>query len=227
MYIILFCLLSTPIHFSYLYQHLLIPCVYIPLFFVINFSHVWCKHSMYIYMFLFVFISVYLTICEQNRFPSWGLNWNFKVSRWLFLSFMFGLCNSCPWVAHKLERTDTGHITLDPRLSFPDSVGGIFPGPATTQKVYRGIEWFFQLAGLQWSTVLSVLIRGITITLTGDWHSGRRADLSPIMLRNCLLTDGKIWHISVLWMWWLTKMMFQLLNTLCQLYRNEFCFIRF
>ena len=34
-------------------------------------------------------------------------------------------------------------ITLDPRLPFPDSVGGIFPGPATTQKVYYGIEWFF------------------------------------------------------------------------------------
>ena len=36
-------------------------------------------------------------------------------------------------------------ITLDPRLPFPNSVGGMFPGPATTQ----GIEWFFQLAGLQ------------------------------------------------------------------------------
>ena len=38
---------------------------------------------------------------------------------------------------------------LEPRLPFPDSVGGIFPGPATTQKVYQGIEWFFQLEGLQ------------------------------------------------------------------------------
>ena len=35
------------------------------------------------------------------------------------------------------------------RLPFPDSVGGIFHGPATTQKVYPGIEWFSQLAGLQ------------------------------------------------------------------------------
>ena len=45
----------------------------------------------------------------------------------------------------------TYHITfIDPRLPFPDSVGGIFPGPATTQKVYHdGIEWFSQLAGLQ------------------------------------------------------------------------------
>ena len=50
--------------------------------------------------------------------------------------------------------------TLDPRLPFPDSVGGIFPGPATTQKVYLGIEWFSQLAGLQWLTVLSMLIIG-------------------------------------------------------------------
>ena len=28
------------------------------------------------------------------------------------------------------------HITLDPRLPFLDSVGGIFSGQATTQKVY-------------------------------------------------------------------------------------------
>ena len=40
-------------------------------------------------------------------------------------------------------------IMLDPRLSFTDSVAGIFPGPATTQKVCQGIEWFSQLAGLQ------------------------------------------------------------------------------
>ena len=40
-------------------------------------------------------------------------------------------------------------ITLDPHLPFPDSVWGIFPGPATTQKVYQGIEWFSQLVGLQ------------------------------------------------------------------------------
>ena len=55
------------------------------------------------------------------------------------------------------------YITLDPRLPFPDSVGGIVPqaGPATvtTQKVYQGIEWFSQLAGLQWLTVLSMLIK--------------------------------------------------------------------
>ena len=35
---------------------------------------------------------------------------------------------------------------LDPRLPFPDSIGGIFPGPAITQKVYQGIECFSQLA---------------------------------------------------------------------------------
>ena len=33
-------------------------------------------------------------------------------------------------------------ITLDPRLPFPDSVGETFPGPATTQKVYQGINGF-------------------------------------------------------------------------------------
>ena len=59
------------------------------------------------------------------------------------------------------------HITLDHRLPFTDSVGAIFPGPATTQKVYQGIEGFPQLAGLQWLTVFSMLIRGIT---AGDWH---------------------------------------------------------
>ena len=53
-------------------------------------------------------------------------------------------------------------ITLDPRLPFPDSVGGIFPGPATTQKRTQDIEWFSQLAALR-LTVLSMLIRGITI----------------------------------------------------------------
>ena len=77
----------------------------------------------------------------------------------------------------------------------------IFPGPATTQKVYQGIEWFSQLAGLQWLTGLSMLTRGITMTLTGDWHSGRMAALSTctsVMLHNSLLTEGKIQHISVL-----------------------------
>ena len=39
------------------------------------------------------------------------------------------------------------NITLDPR--FPDSVGGIFPGPATTQKVYQGIEGFSLAGGVQ------------------------------------------------------------------------------
>ena len=33
-------------------------------------------------------------------------------------------------------------VTLEPRLPFPDSVGGIFLGPATTQKVYQGINSF-------------------------------------------------------------------------------------
>ena len=72
-------------------------------------------------------------------------------------------------------------ITLDPRLPFPDSVGGIFPGPATTQ----GIEWFSQLAGLQWLTVLGILISVITITLTGDWHSG---DWPPYLILSCYVT---------------------------------------
>ena len=47
-----------------------------------------------------------------------------------------------------LGRNSQVSITLDPRLPFPDSVGGIFPGPATTQKVYQGIEWFSLLVEL-------------------------------------------------------------------------------
>ena len=71
----------------------------------------------------------------------------------------FGLLSKCAY-----------YMTLDPRSPFPDSVWGIIPGPATTQKVYQGIEWFSQLAGLQlqWLTVLSMLIRGITAA--GGWH---------------------------------------------------------
>ena len=109
-------------------------------------------------------------------------------------------CTNTCRVKLVLVQTDT--ILLDPRL--PSWLGGIFPGPATTQ----GIEWFSQLAGLQWLTVFSMLNRGITLTLTGEWHSGRLAALSPIMLRNSLLTEGKLRHISVLGMWWLTKLCF-------------------
>ena len=36
-------------------------------------------------------------------------------------------------------------------LPFPDSVRGIFPGPASNQKVYQGNEWFSQLAGQFWA----------------------------------------------------------------------------
>ena len=35
---------------------------------------------------------------------------------------------------------DQGASWLDPRLPFPDSVGGICPGPPTTQNVFQGIE---------------------------------------------------------------------------------------
>ena len=57
---------------------------------------------------------------------------------------MYLLFNSVLFLA-KLQIA--GHsITLDPRLPFPDSVGGIFPGPATIQRVYHGIECFSQLA---------------------------------------------------------------------------------
>ena len=37
---------------------------------------------------------------------------------------------------------------FDPRLPFPDSVGEIFPGPATTQKVYQGRLNGFQINNL-------------------------------------------------------------------------------
>ena len=38
------------------------------------------------------------------------------------------------------------NITLDPRLPFPDSVGGIF---LVQPLLTKGMEWFSQLAGLQ------------------------------------------------------------------------------
>ena len=47
------------------------------------------------------------------------------------------------------------------RLPFPNSVGGIFPGPASTQKVYQGIEWFSHLVGRQWLTVLKALFNNV------------------------------------------------------------------
>ena len=53
------------------------------------------------------------------------------------------------------------HYVRPYSLPFPDSVGGIFPGLATAQKVYQGIEWFSQLVGLQWLTVFSMLITWI------------------------------------------------------------------
>ena len=123
---------------------------------------------------------------------------------------------------YKSSPHEITNITLDPRLPFLDSVGGIFLVQPLLTKVYQGIEWFSQLAGLQSLTVLSMLIRGITITLTGDLHSGRLAALPPsIMLRNSLLTDGKIRHISVLGMLWLTKIMVQLLKHNCNGVKQE------
>ena len=86
-------------------------------------------------------------------------------------------------------------ITLDPYLvyRFPTQSEEIFLVQPLFKSPYQGIEWFSQLAGLQWLRVLSMLIRGITITLTGDWHSGRLAALSPsIMSRNSLLTEDPV-----------------------------------
>ena len=112
--------------------------------------------------------------------------------------------------------TFESHITLDPRLPFPDSVWGIFSWSSHYSKKsirvlngfpssWRGYnDWQFWACWLRW----------MPITLTGNWHSRRLAALSlSIMLRNSILTEGKNRHISVLWMWWLTKVMFQLLNT--------------
>ena len=50
-------------------------------------------------------------------------------------------------------------ITLDPRLSFPDSVGEIFPSPATIQKDYKGINGFRDGEATMIDS-LRVLIRG-------------------------------------------------------------------
>ena len=88
--------------------------------------------------------------------------------------------------------------------------------PKSVEKPFVAISWGLNCRLTRLLTVLSMLIRGITITLTGDWHSGGLATLSPsftIVIRNSLLTEGKILHISVLGMLWLTQIMFQLLNT--------------
>ena len=58
-------------------------------------------------------------------------------------------------------------ITLDPRLPFPDSVGGIFPGPATTQKVYQSINGFPSWQGYNDWQFWACWLGGI---LAGDWH---------------------------------------------------------
>ena len=42
----------------------------------------------------------------------------------------------------KLKMDHEHGITLDTRLPIPDSVGEMFPGPATIQKVYQGIHSF-------------------------------------------------------------------------------------
>ena len=56
------------------------------------------------------------------------------------------------------------HYTLDPRLPFPDSVGGIF----LVQPVYQlGIECFSQLAATMNASFEHVAYRGITLV---DWH---------------------------------------------------------
>ena len=84
---------------------------------------------------------------------------------------------------------------------FPTQSEEFFLVQPLLKKSIRVLNVFSQLVGLQWLTVLNMLItwnRGITITLTGDWHSGRLAALSPsIMLRNSLLTEGNIRNIYV------------------------------
>ena len=53
-------------------------------------------------------------------------------------------------------------------------------------KSLSGYWMVFPAGGATMIDIFSMLIRGITITLRGDCHSGRLAALSPsIMLRNC------------------------------------------
>ena len=66
-------------------------------------------------------------------------------------------------------------IMLDPPLPFPQLIQRNFSWSSHYSKVFQGIEWFSQLPGLQSLTVLSMLIRGITITLiAGDWPPYRQ-----------------------------------------------------
>ena len=90
---------------------------------------------------------------------------------------------------------------LDPRLPFPRVSRRNFSLSSQYSKSLSGYRMVFPAGGLQLLTVLSMLIRGITIILTGHWHSGRLVALSPsVMLPNSLLTESKIQHISVLGM---------------------------
>ena len=66
---------------------------------------------------------------------------------------------NCTQVCHVI-------ITLDPRLPFPDSVGEICSGPASTSTRVLTIECFSQLAATM-NDSFSMLIRGITAV---DWH---------------------------------------------------------
>ena len=42
--------------------------------------------------------------------------------------------------AHRRLKNLINNITLDHCVPFPETVEGIFPSPATTQKVYQSIE---------------------------------------------------------------------------------------
>ena len=44
--------------------------------------------------------------------------------------------NSAKFKCLHLRRIGNCHITLDPRLPFPDSVGGIFPGPPSSTRKF-------------------------------------------------------------------------------------------
>ena len=99
------------------------------------------------------------------------------------------------------------HCPVNPPLHY------VRPSFTVSMPTMLGFEWFSQLAGLQWLTVLSMLIRGITVR----WLA--YANCYPsIMLRSSLLTEGKIRQVYVLWIqyviWGFTKMSTQLLNTI-------------
>ena len=139
-------------------------------------------------------------IVFMNTFASpRGLQKNVCINFVIFTQLLFMAWDSpLGWTESYSQSKTLKFITVDPRLSFPDSVGGIFPGPVTTQKSLPGYWMVF------------MLIRGIT---AGDWHILLSYYLTLFSLR--IKFDrfpSACEYNNIMWgAWGLTKMRNQLL----------------